>query len=82
MKLNDSIVMEIDNTKVTLTKVKEHEKIGEYKQTKIDAEKKEVDFRLLSVSPNSIIWEDGTVETVNKRKLTKLQKEFTWTTDF
>lgn len=71
-----------DGVKVTVKQTRKAEPMGEYTETSIDQEKKEVDFRLVSTSPYYIIWKDGTGEDVNKRRLTKLQKEFTWATDF
>jgi len=67
----------------TITKAKEAQMPERpYQATKIDLEKKTVDFRLMQVSPYYIIWKDGKGETVNKRQLNKLQKSHTWTTDF
>lgn len=57
--------------------------MGEYKPTEIDTLKTNVDFRLVSVgSKNTIVWKDGRSERVTDRKLEKLQKSNSWTTDF
>lgn len=82
MNKGESINLKCDNVNVKFTKVKDAQEMGEYKETLVDKVKNEVDFRLISTSPYTIIWNNGTLESVNKRKLTKLQKEHTWTTDF
>lgn len=65
-----------------MTKVQNAQPLGQYKRTSIDAAKEQADFLLLQVSPYVIRWANGQTETVNKRKLNKLQKEFSWHTDF
>lgn len=82
MNKGESINLKYDNVNVKFTKVKDAQEMGEYKETLVDKVKNEVDFRLISTSPYTIIWNNGTLESLNKRKLTKLQKEHTWTTDF
>lgn len=58
------------------------EKMGEYKMTNVDVKKQNADFLLKSVSPYYIKWKSGEYQMVNKRDLNKLQKNFTWETDF
>jgi len=83
MKLNESHTHYYsDGSTVTITKVKDAPKTGEYKPTSIDKQKTEVDFKLVQTSPYYIVWKNGEGQTVNKRQLNKLQKEYTWTTDF
>lgn len=64
----------------TFIKIADAQQLGEYKPTSIDQRKKEVDF--LIKSPNFIEWKTGWSETVSKRELVKLQKKFTWMTDY
>ena len=59
---------------VKFIKTQSYTPAGKYKETSIDQRKKDADFRLMQVSPYVIKWKDGRVETVNKRKLDKLQK--------
>lgn len=66
----------------TIKKVKSHQPRGKYKKTSVDRRKEAVDFRLLQVSPNVIRWRSGKTETVPAATLKKLQKTYTWTTDF
>jgi len=53
-------------------------------KTAIDEIKKNVDFRIIDVSgsKNIIIWKDGKREYVTDKKLEKLEKIYTSTTDF
>lgn len=52
-------------------------------KTAIDARKENADFRLLQVKPYVIRWKDGKQETVTKRQLDKLQREYpNWMADF
>jgi len=66
----------------TITKTREAPQVGQYQETKIDQQKREADFRILQVNPYFIRWRSGEGEIVNKRRLNKLQKKYTWTTDF
>ena len=70
------------NGEVVMKLIVEAPKMGQYKETTIDKQKREVDFLLKSVNPYFIRWKDGRGETVNKRQLTKLQAQHTWMTDF
>lgn len=65
-----------------MLKIKEAQKLGEYKETLIDENKKTSDFRILQMSPVYIRWNDGKGEIVSKTKLKSLQKTNTWATDF
>lgn len=76
-EMEEQIIMEY-----TFIKTQTHTEMGEYKRTTIDDRKEHVDFRLLQVSPYIIKWKDGKVERINKQKLTKLQKNHVWVTDF
>lgn len=68
--------------KVTFTKVQDAQPKGEYQPTAVDAAKAAASFRLVNVSPNIIVWNDGRQQTVNARELKKLQAAHTWATDF
>lgn len=66
--------------KAEFKKIQDAQPTGEYKETEIDKKKQEVDFRLVDL--NYIRWKDGRGQHVTKRELAKLQKQYTWTTDF
>ena len=83
MKLNIPETIIYDGWTSTITLVKKAQiSTKPYPATKIDHEKKEVDFKLLQTSPYYIRWKSGKGEIVNKRQLNKLQKQYSWTTDF
>ena len=54
---------------------------GIYTPTKLDEEKKQVDF-LIKDTSWFIVWKDGRGERVTKTKLKQLQKKYTCLTDF
>jgi len=64
----------------TLIKIENAPTVGEYKATGVDTMKAQADFLLKDLS--YIVWKDGRGQRVTKRELTKLQKTFTWATDF
>lgn len=83
MKLNVPVTTRYNGWTSTITLVKEAQMPTKpYQETKIDKEKKQVDFLLTQVSPYYIRWKDGKGECVNKRQLNKLQKQHTWANDF
>lgn len=59
-------------------------KTGSYKITAIDDNKKNADFLIISIgSKPTINWKCGKIERLKSRKtLEKLQKMYTWATDF
>lgn len=65
-----------------MIKTQEAQKLGQYKETLIDQNKKSVDFRIMQMSPIYVRWNDGVREVVSKTKLKSLQNTHTWTTDF
>lgn len=65
-----------------LTKVQNAQEMGKYKPTQIDQAKKDVDFRLMQVSPYYIKWSNGRGEIVSLRKLRMLQEKYSWIVDF
>lgn len=62
----------------------EDPKKGEYKPTSIDIAKINADFMLVSVGAKPVInWKGGKIERLKSRKaLAKLQKVYSWETDF
>jgi hypothetical protein len=68
------------NTQITKTLTAQT--MGQYKTTSVDAAKAAADFRLISVSPYIVAWNNGTTERVTARQLKKLQAEHTWSADF
>lgn len=65
-----------------MEKTQEAQKMGEYQETALDVRKREVDFRIINVSPNVIRWKGGKQETVNARALKSLQANNSWMADF
>jgi hypothetical protein len=65
-----------------ISKVKDAQPMGEYQQTSLDLQKKEVDFLLVQVAPFVIRWKNGGSQIVTSAKLKKLQAAHTWLTDF
>jgi len=58
---------------------------GEYKETEIDVQKRNADFRLIDVSgnKNTIVWKSGKRETVSDNELEQLKRQHpNWMTDF
>ena len=58
---------------------------GEYKDTEIDVQKRNADFRLIDVSgkKNTIVWKSGKRETVSDNELEQLKRQHpNWMTDF
>ena len=66
----------------TITKIKSAEPMGSYQRTTVDDRKDAADFLLINVCPNVIRWNDGTVQRVTSRQLSKLQTSHSWATDF
>ncbi len=62
----------------------EEPKKGQYKPTSIDTDKKNADFLLIRVGAKPVIsWRGGKIERLKSRKaLAKLQKVYSWETDF
>ena len=66
----------------TVTKTKNAEPVGEYRRTAVDDRKDAADFLVVNRGPNMIRWQDGRLERVTDRQLSKLQASHTWATDF
>lgn len=75
-----------DNGQViaTITKKKELQPTNVYQPTELDARKAAVDFRITSHcgSKAEIVWRDGRVEYVTRRRMEKLEALHTWACDF
>ena len=67
-----------------LIKTKSAQECGQYIPTKIDAEKKTVDFRIIDVGNKCTIhWNgSGIRERVTERQLEKLKSKHSWCCDF
>ena len=63
-------------------KTQDAPKPGVYQRTAVDDAKDNADFLLLQVNPYVIRWKDGRTETLDKRRLNKLQSSLNWMTHF
>jgi hypothetical protein len=64
----------------TFTKTQDRPLEGVYTPTKLDEEKKQVDFLIKDMG--FIVWKDGRGERVTLARLKKLQSQHTCLTDF